>query len=499
MAIFTTMPNALPAMNPSEPSRWIQLLLVPVLFYAGVKLSLAFAVLPEVVVMLWIPNSVLLATLFHYGFRRFGYFAVLIVAAEIAADYPTFSPLEATLFGTINLIEVTIAYGLLRRWRFDPRFPAPVDIAKFVMAGPVAGAFAAACSAAAVYSSFRGTEGSYFESLRVWWLSDGIGLLILTPLALSLWPPGGRVIVQRPPLRWYDAVALIGALVVIVAFLNAERGILHGVRIRPVLLLPLAVYTAARFGVRTTSIASAAVAGTVLFATKNGLQPYGELSISETADLAQQFIIVLSVTSLGLAALLTQLRAATRELEDRVRDRTAQLSAANTLLQQLAVTDALTGLPNRRALFDLLQREIIRERRRGHPLAVVMFDIDNFKEVNDRYGHAAGDTVLRHVARVTANEVRGMDTLARYGGDEFVLVLPESDEAQALQLAERILAALRSSEVRIDRHALRITASFGVASLGADDLEPEQLLRRVDAALYAAKANGRNQVAAASP
>lgn len=108
----------------------------------------------------------------------------------------------------------------------------------------------------------------------------------------------------------------------------------------------------------------------------------------------------------------------------RVQSRTAELSAANARLEELAVTDSLTGLANRRALFGLLQREIDRAHRHRHDLAVIMFDIDQFKLVNDRHGHAAGDAVLRHIAAVTARVIRSTDTLARYGGEEFVLVAP---------------------------------------------------------------------------
>jgi diguanylate cyclase (GGDEF)-like protein len=207
----------------------------------------------------------------------------------------------------------------------------------------------------------------------------------------------------------------------------------------------------------------------------------------------------MNVTSLGLAGLLAQLRANTRELEVRVQDRTAELRAANELLQTLAVTDLLTGLLNRRALIDLMRREMQRDRRHRHELSVIMFDIDHFKDVNDRHGHAAGDMVLRYVAHATAQIVRSTDSLARYGGEEFVIVAPETDRGHAVQLAERIREALQSSDVAVDHHTLRVTASFGVAMLRADDKEPEQVLGRADIALYAAKANGRNRVVVDNP
>jgi diguanylate cyclase (GGDEF)-like protein len=471
------------------------LILVPVLFYIGAKLSLALAVAPEVV-MLWIPNSVLLAALLHYRWRRYFYFAALVIVAEIAADYPTFSLAQAVLFGAINLLEVTIAYLLLRRWRFDPRFTTPNDIAKFVIAAPVISAFLSACAAAATYDYFRDPGASFFEILRVWWLSDGLGLLILTPLVLSLWPPVPGDVQQRARLYWYDAAALAVALAIMVAFAFSYQRTFHGVTIRSFLLIPPVLYAAVRFNVRTAAAVVAAVAALILYTTKNGQQPFGNLSIRETVTSAQELIFVISTMALSIAALLSQHRANTRQLEARIQDRTAELSAANRQLQELAVTDSLTGLLNRRALFHLLRQEIERGQRYRHGLALITFDVDHFKEVNDRYGHAVGDVVLQHVAAITSQAIRQTDAMARYGGEEFVVVAPETDEAGALHLAERMRDALRTTDIAVDHATLRVMASFGVAMLRPDDKEPEQLLRRADRALYAAKAAGRDRVVA---
>lgn len=476
--------------------RGIQLILVPVLFYLGAKLSLALAVMPEVVVMLWIPNSILLATLLHYHGRRYAIFAASIIAADIAADYPTFSLIEAVLFGAINLLEVTIAYLLLRRWRFDPRFATPSDIAKFVMAAPVISAFTAACAAAATYSHFRGMETSFFEFLRLWWFSDGLGLLILTPLVLSLWPPVPGMVSERVRLRWYDGIAMVVGLTILLAFAYSQQRTLYGVTVRPFLLIPPVLYAAARFSMRTATMGVAAVTALLLYIIKNGQQPFGDLPIRETVTSGQELIFIMSTMALGIAALLAQHRANARQLEARIRDRTAELSAANQQLQELAITDPLTGILNRRALFDLLKREMDREQRHPHGLAVILFDIDHFKEVNDRYGHAAGDIVLRHVAEVAGAAVRGTDAIGRYGGEEFVLVAPETDLASALQLAERMREALRSARIAVEDKDLRVTASFGIAMLHPGDRQPEQILRRADQALYAAKAAGRDRVAA---
>jgi diguanylate cyclase (GGDEF)-like protein len=484
-------------MTAQVPTILIQLVLLPVLYFLGAKLSLALAVTtPELVVVLWVPNSLVLAALFHFHLRRYAAFAAMIILAELAADYQTYSFAEPILFGAINLLEVTLAYLLLRRWRFDTRFSAPGDLWKFIMAGPVIGAFASACAASALHYFFHGSESANLEYLRIWWFSDGLGLLILTPLLLSIWPPTRGVAQERAQLEWYDGVAIFGALVVLGAFLLSDRGMFHGISVRPVLLMPLVVYAAARFSIRTTTAVMAGIALVVLLVTRSGQQPFGDLPAHDTGVWAQELLFSMAIISLGLAALLSQLRSNRRELETRVQERTAQLQAANAQLEKLAVTDALTGLLNRRALSDLFRREIERAQRHRRELAVIMFDVDHFKAINDRHGHAAGDAVLRQIAGVATQSTRSTDTIARYGGEEFVLVAPETDKSSALELAERMRAALQSAEIRIDHQSLKVTASFGVAMLHGEDSRPEDVLRRADEALYAAKGAGRNRVVA---
>lgn len=475
---------------------WIQLIVVPLLFYGGAKLSLIFAVTPDVLVVLWIPNSIVLAALLHFGTRRYGYFAAAILLAEIAADYPTFSLVEAACFGAINLLEATLAYGMLRRWRFDPRFDAPADIAKFVVAGPILGALASAFGAAVVYSHFRGTQTSFVEFVRVWWFSDGLGLLILTPLVLSLWPPVAGTTNERSRFRWYDGIAAVVAFAIFAVFALSEHRMFYGMTIRAFLLIPPVLYAAVRFNIRVTTSVTVAVAALVLYVTKNGQEPFGDLPIRETIISVQELLFVMSTMSLSIAALLAQHRANAAVLESRVVERTAELSAANERLAQLALTDALTGLLNRRALFDLLRREVEREKRYGHAMALIVFDIDHFKQVNDRHGHAAGDFVLQRVASIAGDVIRHSDAMARYGGEEFVVVAPETDDAQAVHLAERIRTALRSTDIPLNHHVIRVTASFGVASLHPDDATAEDILRRADRALYRAKASGRDCVVA---
>ena len=183
-------------------------------------------------------------------------------------------------------------------------------------------------------------------------------------------------------------------------------------------------------------------------------------------------------------------------LERKVAERTEELAEANHRLELLAVTDALTGLPNRRRLSDTLEAEWLRALRSGEPIGLAMIDIDNFKKYNDHYGHQGGDECLRLVARTVQASVRGTDLVARYGGEEFCIVMPGVNADAALVVAER---ARRSVAELCEPHAGAdigiVTISIGVtASVPMGGL-PDQLIKVADEGLYEAKRAGRNRVA----
>jgi two-component system cell cycle response regulator len=193
------------------------------------------------------------------------------------------------------------------------------------------------------------------------------------------------------------------------------------------------------------------------------------------------------------AELLARMKTGWRIAELELRLRTAREEAL-----KLSVTDALTGVNNRRYLSDLLPGELTRARRFKRPLSVVMCDIDHFKRVNDTYGHPAGDAVLRAFAAMLVDRIRvDVDWLARFGGEEFVIVLPETELEGAVLVAERLRASTAALEVRYDGQLLRVTSSFGVASGGPEWPEAvlaEQLLTQADLCLYLSKKRGRDRV-----
>lgn len=171
-----------------------------------------------------------------------------------------------------------------------------------------------------------------------------------------------------------------------------------------------------------------------------------------------------------------------------------ELQRLNEELRQLSRTDPLTGIPNRRVFTELLEEEYSRARRYGHALSVLMLDLDHFKAVNDSYGHAVGDRVIRTFTQTVKPEVRASDCFARMGGEEFALLLPQSDLSSARQLARRLCQAMSAIRFDSSRGEFSVTVSIGVATLSAQDYSAEHLLNRADRCLYAAKSEGRNRV-----
>jgi diguanylate cyclase (GGDEF)-like protein/PAS domain S-box-containing protein len=170
-----------------------------------------------------------------------------------------------------------------------------------------------------------------------------------------------------------------------------------------------------------------------------------------------------------------------------------ELQQALAREQQLARTDELTGVYNRRHFFDLAQQELAVAQRYGHPLSVILFDIDFFKQINDNFGHQIGDEVIQQVAAIGGAHLREADVFARYGGEEFILLLPNTSAQQARFLAERIRKAIAGRAIAAGGAPVRTTISAGIAELAPGDETIDRLIQRADQALYGAKEGGRNR------
>ena len=175
-------------------------------------------------------------------------------------------------------------------------------------------------------------------------------------------------------------------------------------------------------------------------------------------------------------------------------ERSSELERLNAQLEQLAITDGLTGLCNHRHFYTQLTEELNRAKRYRHPLSIIMADIDEFKKFNDTFWHVTGDSVLKIIAGLVSENARENDLVARYGGEEIAIVLPETDMTTTHLVAERMRQVIASSPELINLSGKPITVSFGLAELDEDTETPKAFVRQADAMLYRAKERGRNRV-----
>ena len=188
------------------------------------------------------------------------------------------------------------------------------------------------------------------------------------------------------------------------------------------------------------------------------------------------------------------------KLSEELKEANDKLSEANLQLKDTSVRDYLTGLYNRRYLFDFLDNEANRAQRYGVHFSIMIFDIDFFKKVNDTYGHQSGDLVLKAISEKTALMKRSTDLLARYGGEEFVVVMPQTESRGAMTIAERLRKAVEGMNIPVDGQTVKITISAGVATYvpQSEKFTIEEFIDKADKALYDAKNSGRNKVLSAA-
>jgi diguanylate cyclase (GGDEF)-like protein len=209
-------------------------------------------------------------------------------------------------------------------------------------------------------------------------------------------------------------------------------------------------------------------------------------------------VVLFAMTGLVLVLSLTlfAMQQGWRSTTAQVHNLEQQLAVQEHALSEAGTRDALTGLPNRVAFYEILELEFEQVARSGQALACVLIDIDHFRQINDRYGHHFGDTVLSRFTRMLVRLLRGEDRVCRYGGDEFMLLLLETDGRQALRVAERIRSHLKREVFSDGNVATAVTASFAVVAVPAEGMtRPNQVIEHIEAALAEAKRGGRDRIA----
>ncbi len=344
------------------------------------------------------------------------------------------------------------------------------DVFKF--AGLAAGASTLISATAGVLSlSLSGFArwADFWSILSTWWMGDAVSDLVVAPVLL-LWA-------LRPRIHWSPRQALeiaaLGASLLVVGLAVFDGIVPWRSSHYPLefLCVPLLLWAAFRFEPRVAMTAVLMLSAIAIWGTLTGYGPFARPTFNESLLLLQAFEGASALMTLVLIAVVTE----RKEAEDRLR--------------RLAVSDPLTGLANYRHLTQALDAEIQRSSRTDRPFAVVLIDLDGLKKINDRYGHLVGSLALRRVAETLLGSCRGIDTAARFGGDEFALVLPETGDAAAWHVARRV-----ADRVARDGEKPSLTISIGVAVHPRDGATLEVLMNSADRSLYDNKARHRRSI-----
>lgn len=448
--------------------RYGAVLALAVIYFGAGYLGLRLGIVHPSVSAVWAPTGIALAALLIFGLELWpgvllGAFAVNLVVSG--------APFSSAGIAIGNTLEAVVGARLIAQWAGGREAMASGQgVVRFALLGALGATSVSATIGVSSLALAGQAPWSLFPPMWLtWWLGDAAGALLVTPPLLLWW--------ARPRPGWAPARAVELALLLVmlagatgVAFGRVLPGVPSGLELGFICLPPLIAVTV-RFGAREAASALVLTALVAVLATNRALGGASPAERNQTLILLQTFMAVTAVTIQMLAAALGEQRA--------VRAR----------LHALATTDSLTGLGNYRRLITALEQELVRAQRSGREFAILFLDLDGLKGINDRHGHLVGSRALVRLAEAIRDTARAVDLPARYGGDEFAIVMPESAEAQAAQLAGRIALRLAA-----DTEVPPVRASVGVAVCPRDGTTVEQLLARADRALYAQKLEGSSAV-----
>jgi diguanylate cyclase (GGDEF)-like protein len=424
------------------------------------KLGLRLAFVHASATAVWPPAGIGLAAFLILGYRVWpaillGAFLVNLATAGTAAT--------SLCIATGNTLEGLVgAYLVNQRAGGRYFFKRGRDVFGFALLAAILSTTVSATTGVTTLSLAGFASWSKYGAIWLtWWLGDATGDLVVAPFIL-VWSADCSVRGKRGQVVETAALLLSLCLVGRAVF----AGLLGNYPLE-FLCAPILIWSAYRFSPREAATALVVLSGIAIHGTLRGHGPFVRASGNDSLLLLQAFLAIKAMMTLALAAVVSERKKAEEEM------------------RWLAVTDAVTGLANYRRFIDALEGEIRRSERSGRLFALLVLDLDNLKKVNDRHGHLVGTRALCRLADVLRMNCRAVDTAARFGGDEFALILIETGEVSARQVAFRISAGLAS-----DGQKPELSVSVGVAMYPHDGDTLEALLRAADSSMYDTKRRG---------
>ncbi|MGG6296590.1 diguanylate cyclase [Leptolyngbya sp. AN02str] len=458
-------------------------------------LGTQFTTLSENVNAIWFPDAIALAATLIWGPQI--WFGILLGSLGAGLMSFSLSPLMVAclIFFAIGNVFTAIASAALIQTTTGTRYP-------FLKATHVLVFIAFGVCLNQLFNAMIDTSFLSLASVMTWsnagiltrWISGSVGSLIATPLLLTCYfriygplkygqPP------KLQPISW-EPIVWISLL-----FVVSKLVFFHQVSIE-YLILALLVWSAFRFSRFFTKLTIVIVSLGAVIGTSQGQSAFTEADPVQSVLFLGSFISTISITPLFLMSLLEErfqsvkaLEQTNQELEIQVIQRTRALSAANAQLRKTSGTDSLTQCFNRLKIDEILDYNLTLHHRYEQRFSVILFDLDHFKAVNNHYGHVIGNTLLIEVVRLCQSCLRSTDVLGRWGGEEFIVICPNTNLTDANNLAERLRKTLAA---RYFEPVGYTTASFGIAECDSHHALPKDLIRHADTALRKAKAKGRN-------
>lgn len=459
-------------------------------------LSIKYVTMSSGIAIAWLPNSLLLAFFLIKDINQWKYYIPFFVMAEIVADYSTFTIIEALQFAFINIFETTVAAFLIKKFSGNQKinFTNTKYVIMFFFIGlnimPAIGALFGAL----VYSTRIDEHSTFFEFWRLWYFGDAVGILLLTPIIVILKE-------NYESLKKFDFNILNILVIVFTLYLSivlfSTSNINLSLPATPFIFILALVWIVYKQGILPALILAFLISITGIYYTLEGIGPFSIFLEKETTIYLQEFIFLLFIITIFIGTLHKEiedskenLEKLNKTLEDKVKEKTKSLIKANEKLIQLASKDTLTNIYNRRMLDEYILQETTKSKRYKSDLSLMILDIDHFKETNDKYGHQVGDEVIIQICNLISNNIRESDIFGRWGGEEFIILLPQTNLDSAYVLAQNLRKKIENYNFgKVGQK----TISIGISQFSNNEYI-SQFIKRADDAMYEAKNSGRNKV-----